>query len=148
MTTHVQYTPPGEGIRHVMIDGVHIVKVGAEATGGAYEVFEVEAPQAPPAPPHRSPWAAALYLLDGALTVHVDGRSYQLAPGATVAVPAGAAYTVEVTGAAARFLAFTTGDGAGRLFADLAATVPADRPFAEIMPLLQQVIRRHSVTVA
>ncbi|SFB28619.1 Cupin domain-containing protein [Amycolatopsis marina] len=148
MTTTAHYSGPGEGARLPMIDGVHIVKVSAEDTGGVYEVFEVQALRGPAAPPHRSPWAATLYLLEGAVTVQVEGRAFELAAGATISIPAGTANTFEVTSESARFLAFTTGDGAGAFFADFARTVPIDRPFEEIMPLVLAVTERNAVTFA
>lgn len=101
-----RYTAPGEGTALDTFDGIHTVKVGAEQTGGAYEIFEVVAPRAPTVPLHRTPWAKAFYLLDGAMTVRVDGDCYELGPGATVAVPEGAAHTFEVTTVSAKFLAF------------------------------------------
>jgi quercetin dioxygenase-like cupin family protein len=148
MTAKVHHTGPGEGVPLNMIDGVHTVKVGAEQTDGAYELFEVDAPRAPAAPPHSSPWGATLYLLDGAISAQVDGQTYELTPGATITAPAGAAFTFGVTSESARFLAFTTGAGAGKFFADFARNVPADRPFEEIVPLVLEVTRRHAVTVA
>lgn len=148
MSVRVRHTRPGEGARLPMIDGVHIVKVSAEDTGGIYEMFEVEAPSGPAAPPHRSPWAATLYLLEGTVSVQVEGHGYDLTPGDTLTIPARAANTFSVTSDAARFLAFTTGDGAGKLFADFARTVPTDRPLEEIMPLLLAVTQRNAVTFA
>lgn len=148
MTAKVHHTGPGEGVPLNMIDGVHTVKVGTEHTGGAYEIFEVDAPRAPAAPPHRSPWGATCYLLEGMIAVQVEGQTYELTPGATITIPARSACTFAVTSETAKFLAFTTGDGAGKFFADFAQTVPTDRPIEEIMPLLLEVTRRNDVTFA
>ncbi len=147
MTATTRVTPPDQGIRYEMIDGAHIVKAGAEDTGGAFEVFEVHAPKAPAAPPHRSPWTGTLYLLQGSLDVHVDGERFALVPGSTIVLPAGSACTFEVTSDAARFLAVTTGGGAGRLFADFDRTVPTDRPLEEVLPLVLEVTRRNGVII-
>ena len=43
MTVTARHTRPDEGVRLEMPDGGHIVKASAEETGGAFEVFEVEA---------------------------------------------------------------------------------------------------------
>ncbi|HEX5541316.1 MAG TPA: hypothetical protein VFX60_07090, partial [Micromonospora sp.] len=56
--------------------------------------------------------------------------------------------TFEVVGESARFLAITSGNGAGRFFADFAASVPLGRPVEESMAAIQSVTRRHSVGLA
>jgi len=144
-TIHVR---PGEGRHYPMIDGDHIAKVAVQAADGAFEVFEVNAPAAPVAPPHVSPWAGVLFLLDGQITAVVDGTSYDVEPGGLVVFPAGTPSSFEVVGESARFLAITSGDGAGRFFADFASSVPVDRPVAESMAEIQSVTRRHGVSLA
>lgn len=138
---------PTQGVRHEMIDGTHVVKAGAEVTRGAYEVFEVEARRQPPAPPHASPWTATLHVLDGLVRVHADGTTTDLAPGATFTAPAGTAYTFEVVSETARFLAITSGDAAGRFFADFAASVPPDASIEDAIPHLLAVTARHGVRI-
>ncbi|WP_116110152.1 cupin domain-containing protein [Amycolatopsis ruanii] len=147
MTGKIHLTGPGAGVPLAMPDGVHTVKAGAEHTGGVYEVFEVEAPRAPAGPPHRSPWAGTMYVVEGDVTVHAAGEVHDLGPGAAITIPARCPFTFEVTSKAARVLAITTGDGAGRFFADFAATVPAGRPIEEVLPAVLEVIRRHGVSL-
>ncbi len=53
-----------------------------------------------------------------------------------------------MVGATARLLAITTGDGAGRFFADFAETVPLDRPIEETLPAILDVTGRHGVAVS
>ncbi|PFG43695.1 Cupin domain-containing protein [Isoptericola jiangsuensis] len=142
------HVPPGEGRTYRMIDGDHVAKAVVEGDGGAFEVFEVISPPAPPAPPHVSPWGGALYLLQGRVTAVVDGTSFDVEPGALVMFPAGKPCTFEVVGETARFLAVTTGDRAGRFFADLAGAVPADRPVEESLAAIDAVTRRHGVAMA
>jgi quercetin dioxygenase-like cupin family protein len=144
-STHVQ---PGEGRRFPMIDGDHVAKAAVQDAAGAFEVFEVIAPAAPPAPPHVSPWTGVLYLLEGRITAHVDGAAYDVEPGGLIVFPAGTAATFEVAGESARFLAITTGHGAGRFFADFAGSVPADRPVEESMAAIMSVTSRHGVALA
>jgi quercetin dioxygenase-like cupin family protein len=139
-------TDPDEGVRHTMIDGVHVAKVRPEHTGGVYEVFEVHADPAPSAPPHAAPWTGSLHLIEGNMTVRAGGKVHELRPGATLTVPAHTAFTFEVT-APARFLGVTTGNGAGRFFADFARSVPLDRPLEEVVPLAAAVAQRHGVTL-
>ncbi|WP_345711813.1 cupin domain-containing protein [Kineococcus glutinatus] len=144
-TVHVR---PGEGRHHSMIDGDHIAKAAVRDAGGAFEVFEVVAPAAPMAPPHVSPWSGVLFLLEGRITALVDGTPYDVEPGGLVVVPAGTPATFGVVGASARLLAITSGDGAGRFFADFAASVPLDRPVEESMAAILSVTGRHGVALA
>lgn len=140
-----RYTGPGKGSALDTFDAIHTVKVSAEDTGGAYELFEVDAPRGPAVPMHRTPWAKTFHMLAGTMTVHIEGEHHELEPGATIAIPDGAAHTFEVTTPTARFLAFTLSDAAGRLFADIVASIPPDRPIQEIASLLVAVAQRHGV---
>ena len=144
-TVHVR---PGEGRHYPMIDGDHIAKAAIQDTGGAFEVFEVIAHAAPMAPPHVSPWSGVLLLLEGRITAMVDGTSYDVEPGGMVVIPAGTPATFGVVGESARFVAVTSGNGAGRFFADFASSVPADRPVEESMETILSVNRRHGVSLA
>jgi quercetin dioxygenase-like cupin family protein len=131
-----------------MIDGDHVAKAAVHDAAGAFEVFEVIAPAAPMAPPHVSPWTGVLFLLQGRVTAWVGGASYDVEPGGVVVFPAGTPSTFEVVGDSARFLAITSGDGAGRFFADFAGSVPADRPVEDSMAAILSVTERHGVTLA
>ncbi|WNB86552.1 cupin domain-containing protein [Cellulomonas sp. ATA003] len=134
-----------EGAHLPMIDGDHIAKTTVRDAHGTFEVFEVHAPAGPPAPPHISPWSAVLYVLDGSLTVLVDSATCAVGPGDLVTLPAGTPCTFTVTGDNARFLAVTTGDGAGRFFADAAASVPAGPPAPASIAAMRAVTARHGV---
>ena len=144
-TVHVL---PGEGRRYPMIDGDHVAKAAVQDPAGAFEVFEVIAPAAPMAPPHVSPWTGVLFMLEGRITALVDGVSYDVEPGGVVVFPAGVSGTFQVTTEPARFLAITSGDGAGRFFADFADTVPTDAEIQDAMPAILSVTSRHGVTLA
>jgi quercetin dioxygenase-like cupin family protein len=145
ITSHVA---PGEGQHYLMIDGDHIAKAAVQDASGSFEVFEVVAPAAPMAPPHVSPWTGVLFLLQGRITALVDGTSYDVEPGGLVVFPAGTPSTFEVVGESARFLAITSGDGAGRFFADFAGSVPLDRPIEDVADAIRSVTGRHGVAVA
>ena len=139
---------PGEGRHYPIIDGDHIAKATVRDACGAFEVFEVIAPAAPMAPPHVSPWTGVLFLLQGRITALVDGTSHDVEPGGLVVVPAGTPSTFEVVGESARLLAITSGDGAGRFFADFASSVPVDQPAGDSMAAILAVTRRHGVALA
>lgn len=144
-TIHI---PPGEGQHYPMINGDHVAKAAVHDTEGAFEVFEVVAPAAPMAPPHVSPWSGVLFLLEGRITALVDDTTYTVEPGGVVVFPAGTPCSFEVVGESARMLGITTGDRAGRFFADFAGSVPPDRPVEESMETILSVTQRHGVRLA
>lgn len=143
-TIHVR---PGEGRHYPMIDGDHIAKAAVKDACGTFEVFEVVAPASPMAPPHVSPWTGVLFLLEGRITALVDGTSYDVEPGGVVVFPAGTPSTFEVVGQSARFVAITSGDGAGRFFDDFANSVPASHPVEDSMATILSVTTRHGVAL-
>lgn len=143
-TIHV---PPGQGVHYPMIDGDHVAKAAVHDTNGAFEVFEVLAPAAPTAPPHVSPWSGVLYLIEGQVRAFVGDTSYDVQPGGVVVLPAGTPSTFEVVGDSARFLAITSGEGAGRFFADFTATVPLDQPVEASLGAILSVTQRHGVSL-
>lgn len=138
---------PGEGQHYPMIDGDHIAKAAVKDTFGTFEVFEVVAPAAPMAPPHVSPWTGVLFLLEGRITALVDATSYDVEPGGVVVFPAGTPSTFEVLSETARFIAITSGDGAGRFFDDFARTVPSGHPIEDSMAAILSVTARHGVAL-
>ena len=144
-TIHI---PPGEGQHYPMIDGDHVAKAAVHDTEGAFEVFEVVAPAAPMAPPHVSPWTGVLFLIEGQVTALVDGTTYAVEPGGVVVFPAGTPCSFEVVGESARILGITTGDRAGRFFADFAGSVPPDQPVEESLETILSVTQRHGVRLA
>lgn len=144
-TIHI---PPGEGQHYPMINGDHVAKAAVHDTEGAFEVFEVVAPAAPMVPPHVSPWSGVLFLLEGRITALVDDTTYTVEPGGVVVFPAGTPCSFEVVGESARMLGITTGDRAGRFFADFAGSVPPDRPVEESMETILSVTQRHGVRLA
>ena len=145
MTTN--HVPPGEGRHYPMIDGDHVAKAVVQDSAGSFEVFEVIAPAAPMAPPHVSPWSGVLYLIEGQVKAFVGDTSYAVQPGGVVVFPAGTPSTFEVVGDSARFLAITSGDGAGRFFADFATTVPVDQPVEDSLGAILSVTQRHGVSL-
>ena len=144
-TIHV---PPGQGEHYPMIDGDHVAKAAVRDTNGAFEVFEVFAPAAPMAPPHVSPWTGVLFLLEGRVTALVGDTTYTVEPGGVLVAPAGTPVTFEVVGESARFVAITSGDGAGRFFADFSGSVPSDQPVEKSMEAIRSVTQRHGVQLA
>ncbi|WP_394215249.1 cupin domain-containing protein [Brachybacterium vulturis] len=143
-TIHV---PPGGGRSYSMTDGDHVAKVAIHDEAGAFEVFEVRAPHAPMTPPHVSPWTGVLFLLEGRVTAQVGGERHEVEPGGLVVLPAGVPNTFAVIGEVARFVAITSGDGAGRFFADYADSVPRDQGVGDSREKILAVTRRHGVAL-
>lgn len=138
----------GEGPTYRMIDGDHVAKAAVRDAEGAFEMFEVIAPARPMAPPHVSPWSAVLYLVEGRITALVGGTTYDVEPGGVVVFPAGTPAGFEVLGDTARIVGVTTGDRAGRFFADFADAVPTDRPAEESIEAILDVTARYGVRLA
>ena len=140
--------PPGEGQTYPMIDGHHVAKAAVHDTNGASEVFEVISPAAPMAPAHVSPWTGVLSLHEGQVAALVGDTKYEVEPGRVVMFPAGTPSSFEVIDESARFVAITSGDRAGRFFADFSSSVPSDQPVEESMEAILSVIQRHGVRLA
>lgn len=126
MTTYIR---PGEGRRYPMIDGDHIAKTTIDDANGRFEVFEVHAHVGPMAPPHVSPWTSVLYLLDGCVTA--PRRRHRVRRGAWRHRDLPGRRTLHLCRRCqpARFLAITSGERAGRFFADFASSVPCTDPW-------------------
>jgi hypothetical protein len=90
---------------------------------------------------------ATIYLLEGSLLVRFEDDELELTPGSSITIPGKTAVTFDVLGGSARFLAVTSGDRAGRFFADFVASVPAGRPLEEVFPHVAAVTSRHGVSV-
>ena len=147
MTHLVQYTAVGEGRELTAPDAVLTVKIDADHTDGAYELFEVDAPRGPATPLHRTGWGKAYYVLHGRMVVQVDDEGYDLGPGSSVTIPPGALHTFTVLSPTVGFLVVSLSGAMGRFHADLAAAVPAGRPVAESMDEIGRVLGRHDVTM-
>lgn len=138
----------GNGTELNAVDATVVVKIGPQQTDGRYELFEVYATRGTGSPPHREPWAKAFYVLCGRMAVQVDAETYEVGPGSSVSVPAGAANTFTALTPSVTFLAFSLTDAMGRFFADLDESVPAGRPLEHVVRHLLEVTDRHGVTFA
>ncbi|HEU4350053.1 MAG TPA: cupin domain-containing protein [Actinoplanes sp.] len=147
MTPQVQHSPAGQGAELVAPDAVLTVKIDASHTGDRYELFEVDAPRGPASPPHRTGWDKAYYVLHGRIIVQVGDEAYDLDPGSSITIPAGASHTFTVVSPAAKFLAVSLTGAMGRFHADLDATLPPGRPAEESRTEIARLLQRHDVTV-
>jgi quercetin dioxygenase-like cupin family protein len=143
----MQHSAAGSGREFASPDAVLTVKIDAEHTAGAYELFEVEAPRGPATPLHRTGWGKAYHVLAGRMMVQVDQEAIEMAPGDSIAIPPSALHTFAVMSHSVRFLVFSLSAGMGRFHADLDATVPRGVPLGEAMGPLREVLGRHDVVV-
>lgn len=146
MLGQVRFSPAGEGTEFALPDGTGTLKISGQDTGGAYELFEVDAPRLPAMPPHSTPWAKSFYVLHGQLLVQVDDEGYDLGPGCSVTIPGSAMHTFTVLTPSARFLAVSLTDAMSRFFADFTRSLPVERSPEDAE--LAAVLQRHGVTMA
>jgi quercetin dioxygenase-like cupin family protein len=131
-------TPAGEGEALWFLGVLASVKASAETTGGAVAVIEHLAPRGTGSPLHvhsrEDEW---FYVIDGELTLWVDGETIVAPAGSFVFGPKGIPHTFIVSSEQARFLLVTepagfeqfmraAGEPAARLEIPPPATEPPD----------------------
>lgn len=93
--------------------GVFTVKATAAETGGSLFVFEDTMAQGKTTPLHQHPESEeAIYVIEGEMLAHVDGKDHPVGPGGFVVVPRGVPHALLVTSKVARVLAFLVPGGA------------------------------------
>lgn len=115
---------PGEGETHAVGGGAEItIKAGGDGTAGTFFVAETTVPPGHPGPPlhrHRE-LHDAFYVLEGELTVHVQGETRVVGAGSFACFPPGVAHTFSNPGdAPVRFLNLNTPAGWEDYMRDLA----------------------------
>ena len=88
--------------------GVHTWLATSAETGGAFLLFDDVMTKGKMTPLHTHPVDETLYVLDGAIVVHIDGRVYPVAQGGVAMVPRGVAHAFLVTSETARLLTLET----------------------------------------
>ena len=106
--------------------GLMAIKAHARETGGSISVIDVTVPSGKATPLHKHPDAEeSFYVIDGQITVHVDGVDHDLAAGATTTVRRDTPHAFAVRSASARLLVMFTPGGGEQFFID--AGEPAQR---------------------
>lgn len=96
--------------------GLFTMKATAAETGGAFMLFEDHVVRGKATPMHMHPGEDELvYVLDGALLVHVDGQEHHVGKGGLFFAPRGVAHAFVVTSETAHLLCMQT-PGAGEAF--------------------------------
>ncbi len=79
---------------------------GSSQTGGGYDLFEVRAPAGGGLPDRGVAYSEAIYVLEGDLTISLDGNVSTVAEGTFAWAPAGSAYAWRAGTAGAKLLVF------------------------------------------
>jgi quercetin dioxygenase-like cupin family protein len=120
----------GEGLADVWWKtGRVMVKIGGAETGGAFAQVETDDPQgtAPPLHIHRHE-EETFYVLDGELSVFVDGRELRLSSGDFAVVPRGIPHAYLVRSERARVLVTFSPAGFEEVFLDMGVAATTDEP--------------------
>jgi quercetin dioxygenase-like cupin family protein len=107
----------GEGERMWFAGGgVFTWKATATETGGAFLLFEDHMTRGKTTPMHLHPTEdEAIYMLDGEILVHIEGREHRVGPGGLFFAPRGVPHAFMVTSETAHVLALQT-PGTGEAF--------------------------------
>jgi quercetin dioxygenase-like cupin family protein len=108
------------------LDELVRLRVRGEDTGGSLSVTEFLVPRGPASPLHVQPHEEeTFYVLEGEITVHVDGTQKRAAAGDVVVVPRGTPHAYRADSERARVLVLNSPAGHERFFAAMG------RPAAE-----------------
>ena len=139
---------PGEGERLSLGASQIVLKATAEDTGGAFFLSETTIePGFPGPPPHTHEHICDMfYVLEGVLTMHLDGETRELGPGSFACAPPGTVHTFANPGAEpVRFLNFNTPGGFERYMRELAEAT-SDGPITS--EAIAEIASRHDFRVA
>ncbi len=103
-----------------------LVKATGEQTGGAFSLFEVTLPKGASPPLHSHPQDESFYVLEGELTLSLDGEQTTLEPGSFAFVPRKVPHTFRVESETAVTITLSTPAGIENFLRDVG--VPAERP--------------------
>ena len=137
-------TNPADGERlRVVGDNVRVLASGDE-TGGAYEIFELEAPEGNGPPPHAHPWSESYLVVEGEADVFVNGSHSIAKPGCFYQIPAGTKHCYKIRTKSAKFVVVTSPAGARDFFVELDAVTGGS---CEDMGKVVAVAVKHGFTV-
>ena len=93
-------------------------------------------------PPHHHPWDEAFYVLEGEVSLTIEGETCVLGPGSYAHLPAGTIHAYENVSETARLLAVVSDCRGGEMFEALDARV---RALPDDLPLVNEVGREFGV---
>jgi quercetin dioxygenase-like cupin family protein len=105
--------------------GVHTWKATSQETGGAFLLFEDRMDQGKMTPLHTHPESdETMYVLEGEILVHMDGREHRVGAGGLAVAPRGVPHAFLVLSATARMLCLHTPGSCQAFY--WGASVPSD----------------------
>jgi mannose-6-phosphate isomerase-like protein (cupin superfamily) len=108
---------PGEGRSYWMLGGLYTVKASSDETGGALSVMEMLMPEGGGPPPHIHNCSESVYVMEGAIRLHMDGEVTVYGPGSFFHIPAGTLEQPEPVGTARVLITYAPG-GMDEFFAE------------------------------
>ncbi len=126
-TTFIHGTDDGE--RLWLLGGLYTFKASGDETGDAYTLFQVRGPAGLATPMHRHEHEEeGFYIVDGNVTVFIDGTERQLGPGGFAFVPRGSTHGFRLDSDEATLLLLISPGNAGHesMFREMGE--PADLP--------------------
>jgi len=93
---------PNDGERRWFLGTLATIKISGEQSGGRLAIFESLLPREAAQPLHTHPQDETFYILEGEMTVWLNGVPKHCSPGTTVFFPGGAPHTFFVESDSAR----------------------------------------------
>jgi quercetin dioxygenase-like cupin family protein len=118
--------PAGDGEAIWSLGTLLLVRASGEQTGGAFSLFEVTLPRGASPPLHSHPQDESFYVLEGELTLSLEGKQTTLKPGSFAFIPRSLPHTFRVESETAVTLTLSTPAGIENFLRDVGA--PAERP--------------------
>ena len=143
--THAYRVAAGEGLENVWWKtGRLTVKAGGAQTGNSFSQMETDDPRGTATPMHiHHGEDETYYVLEGHVTVVVDGEQIKLREGDFGLAPRGVVHAYVVRSARARMLVTMSPAGLEQLFVELGVPVSGSEPPAgEVMPPIDEMARR------
>ncbi|NUU25901.1 MAG: cupin domain-containing protein [Streptomycetaceae bacterium] len=100
-----------------MLNGLYEVRVSGDETDGAMTVMEMTLPAGMGPPPHIHPGAETVYVAEGSIKYHIDGKTFDGNPGSVFHIPAGTVENFEPTSTVRLVVTYTPG-GIDKFFAE------------------------------
>jgi quercetin dioxygenase-like cupin family protein len=102
---------PNDGDARWFLGTLATIKIRGDQTGGRLAIFESLLPHEAAPPLHSHPQDETFFVIDGELSVWIDGKPSRCSAGSVVCFPGGTPHTFFVESKAARVLVISTPAG-------------------------------------
>jgi quercetin dioxygenase-like cupin family protein len=106
----------GEGRSYWFLGTLVTIKIDGSQTGGRFSLSEVLFPKDAAPPVHSHPQDETFIIVDGSVTVWLDGEKHRCSAGSIVCAPGGVPHTFLVESETARVQTISTPAGIERFF--------------------------------